>query len=196
MSNEINNNQQNADVQQAVTAALDEQKKKRRKKKMIIFGVIAAVIVIGIIGSAVSSFVNKPADVEPNYLNAVTGESVINADAIGDYGCVVKAAELCKDYADKDAVLITYEFTNNATEAMSFDLAVIDEVYQGGVSLEYTFLDEDDIDGFAVSVKPGVTMEIKRVYALRDTTTDLEIEISELFSFRDYKIVTNVTIAE
>ena len=107
MNNEINNFQENLEVQQAVATALGEQKKKSKKKKLIIFGIIAALIVIGIISSSISAFVNKPADVDPNSLNAITGESVINADTIGDYGCVVKAAELCKDYADKDAVLIT-----------------------------------------------------------------------------------------
>lgn len=196
MNNEINNSQENLEVQQAVAAALGEQKKKSKKKKLIIFGIIAALIMIGIISSSISAFVNKPADVEPNSLNAITGESVINADTIGDYGCVVKAAELCKDYMGKDAVLITYEFTNNSKEATSFDITFIDEVFQGGVGLEFTFLDEEDIDGFAISVKPGVTTEIKRAYVLRDSATDLEIEISEFLSFNDYKIVTNVKIAE
>lgn len=112
---------------------------------------------------------------------------------VGDYGCVVKEAKLCKDYAGKDAVLITYEFTNNSSNAISFDVALSDSVYQDGVGLETAILDEDT-DLLDVEIKPGVTKDVKKAYVLRDTSTPLEVEISELFSFSNDKIVTNVNI--
>ena len=191
MSYEINNEQQGADVQQAVTAALKEQKKKSKKKKFIIIGVIAVIIIVAI--AAMSGGGDSP-EKEPNSLDA-SGGTAISSNTVGDYECVVKEAKLCKDYAGKDAVLITYEFTNNGSEAISFDFALDDNVYQDGVGLERAYLDEDT-DDFDVSIKPGVTKDVRKAYLLRDTTTDLEIEIAEWLSFSNDKIVTNVKISE
>lgn len=191
MSNEINNNQQSADVQQAVTAALKEQKKKGKRKKLIIIGVIAVILIIGI---AAMSGGGEPVEKEPNSLNA-SGEVADHSNTVGNYGCVVKEAKLCKDYAGKDAVLITYEFTNNGSEATSFDVALVDNVFQDGVGLERAYLDEDT-DDFDVSIKPGVTKDVRKAYLLRDTTTDLEVEITEWLSFSNDKIVTNVKISK
>ena len=57
----------------------------------------------------------------------------------------------------KDAVKITYEFTNNAGSAESFDLALSDELYQDGVGLESSFISSDDDDwGLDVKIKPGI----------------------------------------
>lgn len=191
MNNEINNNQQTADVQQAVSAALKEQKKKSKKKKFIIIGVIAVIIIIGI---AAMSGGGESAEKEPNSLDASV-ENTGNPNAIGDYVCVVKEAKLCKDYMDRDAVLITYEFTNNSSGAISFDVALEDKVYQDGIGLETAIL-IDDTDIIDVEIKSGVTKEVRKAYLLRDTTTDLEVEISEWLSFSNDKIVTNVKISK
>lgn len=43
-------------------------------------------------------------------------------------------------------------------------------------------------------IKHGVTKEVTKAYVLRDTKTDLGIEISELISFNDDKIVTQVKL--
>ncbi len=128
-------------------------------------------------------------------VDANTGDdsSDTSDNVIGDYKCVVKEAKLCKDYAGKDAVLITYEFTNNASDATSFDVALSDSVYQDGVGLETAVLDEDT-DLVDVEIKPGVTKDVKKAYVLRDASTPLEVEISELFSLSDDKIVTTVNM--
>lgn len=40
---------------------------------------------------------------------------------IGNYICTVKSAEKCKDWNGENAVKITYSFTNNSSDAESFD---------------------------------------------------------------------------
>ena len=89
--------------------------------------------------------------------------------------------------------MITYEFTNNSDSAVSFDVALDARAYQDGVGLETAILDEDT-DYLDVDIKPGVTKEVKKAYNLRDTSTEIEIEVSELISFSDDKIVTTVEI--
>lgn len=197
------------EVQQAVNQALDEQKKKKRKKRLIIIGVILAVIVIGgVIGSSGGDEDNTTTKSQINAADSAdsndTTAPVIDADdseqeskdgVIGDYACVVKSAKICKNWEGKDSVKITYTFTNNAKDAQSFDIALNDEVYQDGVQLESTFISSDDDDwGIDVKIKPGMSKDVSKVYILRDKTTDLEVEISELISFSDDKIVTTVKL--
>lgn len=127
--------------------------------------------------------------------NSVQAEGNNTSDStLGDYGCVVKSAEITKDWTDKDAVLITYEFTNNSEDAISFDVALDAKAYQDGIGLESAILEEDTDLGIDVEIKPSVTKEVRKAYVLRDTTTPVEIEVSELISFSDDKIVTTVEL--
>jgi hypothetical protein len=167
---------------------------------------------LGVIGSFGSSddTDNSNSNVSSSSISAGTensssndSDSSISAETedkpegtIGDYVCVVKSATLCKDYAGKDAVLITYEFTNNSSDAISFDVALKDSVYQDGIGLETAILDEDTDLLVDVDIKPGITKEVKKAYELRDTSTPLEIEVSELISLSDDKLVTKVYISK
>lgn len=193
--NNFENKTNNNDVQAAVTAALDVEKKKKKKKKWIIIAVVAVVIIlIAVIASGGSDDSSSEDSNASAVTSAVSAESEEKAnDTVGDFKCVVKGAKLCKDLTGKDAVLITYEFTNNSDTAVSFDVALDARAYQDGVGLETAILDEDT-DYLDVDIKPGVTKEVKKAYNLRDTSTEIEIEVSELISFSDDKIVTTVEI--
>ena len=193
--NNFENQTNNNDVQAAVTAALDAEKKKKNKKKWIIIAVVAVLIIlIAVIASGGSDDSSSEDSNASAVTSAVSAESEEKAnDTVGDFKCVVKGAKLCKDLTGKDAVLITYEFTNNSDSAVSFDVALDARAYQDGVGLETAILDEDT-DYLDVDIKPGVTKEVKKAYNLRDTSTEIEIEVSELISFSDDKIVTTVEI--
>ncbi|MGN1329590.1 MAG: DUF5067 domain-containing protein [Eubacterium sp.] len=196
--NNFENQTNNNDVQAAVTAALEAEKKKKKKKKWIIIAVVAVVIILI---AAIASGGSDDGSSEDS--NASAGTSAVSAeseekanDTVGDYKCVVKGAKLCKDWTGKEAVLITYEFTNNSDSAISFDVALDARAYQDGIGLETAIL-EDDTDLFIdVDIKPGITKEVKKAYVLRDTSTEVEIEVSELISFSDDKIVTTVDISK
>lgn len=186
--------QNNSEVQAAVNAAMKDEKKKKKKKKWIIIAVIAAIIIIiAVISSAGSGDKSTPDTPATNSsVEADTTETTNNT--VGDYGCVIKSAKLTKNWEGKDTVLLTYEFTNNSSSPASFDVALIDHVYQDGIGLETTFLSDDDTDLLDVEIKPGVSKDVRKAYLLRNTSTDLEVEISELISFSDEKIVTTVKL--
>ena len=191
MANEIQTN--TYEVQQAVDAALKEQKKKKKKKRLIILGVILAVIIIIVAASSGSSGSND-ADSQGNN-SSVSAEQEETKGKIGNYVCTVKSATVCKNWEGKDSVKITYEFTNNAKEAESFDFALNDDLYQDGVGLESSFISSDDNDwGLDVKIKPGTTKEVSKVYVLRDKETPIEVEISELISFSDDKLTYTVDL--
>lgn len=193
--------QQNVDVQNAVNAAMQEQKKKKRKKRLIILAVIV-VVLIAIIALASGGGDDSSSNTSSNQNGTAAASSAVDAEngkkvegQIGNYVCTVKKAEICKNWEGKDAVKITYEFTNNDDDAQSFDVALDDNVYQNGVELEDSFISSDDDDwGIDVKIKPGVTKEVAKVYVLRDKTTDLEVEIGELISFDDTKVTTTVKL--
>lgn len=200
-----NQNFTNVPPQQIQQQPIPKQKKPVYKKWW--FWLIIAVVVIVLISAVSGGNSDSKPTTEPNSItsqsdadkndksNDVQAEEKVDKDSntIGDYKCVVKKAVLCKDYAKKDAVLITYEFTNNSKDSISFDFALKDDVYQDGVALELAIID-DDTDTFDVKIKPGVTKEVKKAYKLRDTKTALDVEISELVSFSDDKIVTKVKL--
>lgn len=193
-----NFNQQN-NVQMAVDAALQQEKanKKKKKKKiiLIIFAVLLAIIVI----AAVSSGDDDDSKSTSSTTSTSSGVKVEEKDTpkgqIGDYVCVVKKAEKCKNYDGKPAVKITYEFTNNSNDSQSFDLALTDNVYQDGIGLEDAFFTGEDEDmGIDVKIKPGVTKEVRKIYLLKDENADLEIEIGQAFSFSDETITEIVKL--
>ena len=188
----------NAAVQQAVNQALDEQKKKKKKKRLIILAVIVGIIVIiAIAGSAGGgSDSQTTAGAASEATNSVAAQEKDKTEGeIGDYICTVKSAEKCKNWEGKNSIKITYNFTNNSSDAESFDVALKDEAYQDGIGLESSFLDggSDEL-GWDVKVKPGTTKEVSKVYILRDDSTQIELEISELISFSDEKLTYTVDL--
>lgn len=200
MANNNFQQQNNPEVQQAVNAALNEEKKKKKKKKkLIILGVIIAVIIV----IAVAASGSESNDDTNTSSNENTTVSSVNAEkketdenTIGDFKCVVKGAKLTKDWEGKDAVLITYEFTNNSDSPISFDGALDDKLYQDGIELESAILSNDEeaklID--AVDLKPGITKEVKKAYSLRNKESEIEVEIQEVFSFSDDMIKTTINL--
>ncbi len=197
-----NNNfqQQNTpEVQQAVNAALNEEKKKKKKKKLIIFGVIFAIIVIiiGVASDSDSGDNTNTVSSESTTASSVNAEKEKTDDnTIGDFKCVVKSAKLTKDWQGKDAVLITYEFTNNSDNPISFDGALDDKLYQDGIELEIATLSSDEEAKWVdtADLKPGITKEVKKAYSLRNKKSEIEVEIQELFSFSDDMIKTTINL--
>lgn len=192
----------NAAVQQAVNQALDEQKKKKKKKRLIILAVIVGIIIVIAIAASSGESSSTGSGSETTAGSVAETSTSLSAQKqekqegeIGDYICTVKSAEKCKNWEGKNSIKITYNFTNNSSEAQSFDVALKDDAYQDGIGLESSFLDggSDEL-GWDVKVKPGTTKEVSKVYILRDDSTQIELEISELISFSDDKLTYTVDL--
>ena len=191
MANEMYPN--NVDVQQAVTAALDEQKKKKKKKKWIIIAVIAGIIVLAVVLGSSGGEGNNNGGASENGASQQINEAPKAVDGkLGNYVCTVKSATKCKNWEGKDSVKIVYNFTNNSSNPMSFDGALEDKVFQDGIALETTFTSTDENEVWDVQIKPGITKEVTKIYQLRNSSSDLEIEVGELWSFDDTKYTSTV----
>ena len=116
--------------------------------------------------------------------NANTGNTAKNN--LGNYNVIIESCRLAMDYADEPVVIVKYKFTNNDSDPACFSYTIEDSVYQNGVGLNHSYLVDDSADYSADNqtkeIKKGVSLYVEVAYELNDTTTDIEVEVSELIS--------------
>ena len=128
------------------------------------------------------------------------GKQTAGNDEIGKYSVVIDSCRLAEDYEGNPVVIVKYEFENVADdEPVSFYVTFDDEVYQNGVSLNKAYILEDTAnyssDNQTKQIKKGASLEVEVAYELNDTTTDIEVEVKELFGFDDTTIKKTFSIA-
>ena len=100
---------------------------------------------------------------------------------LGDYVIEFAGYELTNDSLGGDAVLITYNFTNNSDEYYAFCDATYYEAFQGEESLNGTtiYVSEESMDTITKNeyeeIEPGATIEVVLAYELLDTTTPVKV---------------------
>ncbi len=129
-----------------------------------------------------------------------SGSSANQDTELGDYSVVIDSCRLAEDYEGKKVVIVKYLFTNNDNdEATSFMVAFDEEVYQNGVGLNEAYVLKESAnyepDNQTKEIKKGATIEVEVAYELNDTTTDIEVEVKELFSFSDKTITKTFSIS-
>ena len=121
-----------------------------------------------------------------------------NDSNVGDYSVEIKSARLTKDWEGKNTVVITYGFTNNGDNAISFSTAISDNAYQNGVGLEQAFILKDgdpyDDSNQYKEIKKGATLDVEIPYVLNDSESDVEVEVEEWISFSDDKVSRTFSI--
>ncbi len=126
-----------------------------------------------------------------------SGEAEDNT-RLGKYSVVIDSCRLAKDYEGKDVVIVKFIFKNisNST-ATSFAGAMEEAVYQNGVGLnEAYFLDDDanySSDNQTKEIKKGASIEVEVAYVLEDTTSPIEVEVSEWLSWDDVTLTRTFT---
>ncbi len=151
------------------------------------FWVIIVVVVIGIIAIA-----SGGSDDDSDQGDGTADKPENGASQLGDYEILIKSCRLATDFEGKSIVIVKYEFTNNSDESEAFYLAFDETVYQDGIGLNECYFADDSAnysgDNQMKEIKPGATLEVEVAYVLNDTTTDIDVEVSELFGLDD-KIV-------
>ncbi len=120
---------------------------------------------------------------------------------IGDYSVVIDSCRLAKDFEGKDVVIVKYIFTNvSSDESTAFYTAFDETVYQNGVGLNESYILDDSADyssdNQTKEIKKGASLEVEVAYELNDTTTDIEVEVTEWLSFDDTKVTKTFKITE
>lgn len=122
-------------------------------------------------------------------------------DSLGEYSVVIDSCRLAKDFQGKDIVIVKYIFTNNEdADSTSFSSTFEDNAYQNGVGLNECYVVDDDAnysnDNQMKEIKKGASLDVEVAYELNDNTTDVEIEVKELFSFSDKTLTKTFKISQ
>lgn len=108
---------------------------------------------------------------------------------LGDCHIKIVSAQKGKDYSDKEALIVTYEWTNNSDEEKMFGTTFTAKAYQNGVECSPAYMvDGVDSQKTLTNIKPGAALEIQAAYLLTDNS-DVTIEVSPWISFDDKKVV-------
>ena len=105
---------------------------------------------------------------------------------IGDAQAEYIGYEIAKNSDGKDAIVLSYNYTNNSDHAQMFSFAIFYTIYQGDTELEYCTVYPDDSETGAldnsliIPVDPGKTQKVQITYTLKDLTTPVRIEFTDL----------------
>ena len=118
---------------------------------------------------------------------------------LGDYKVTIDSCRMATDYKDKPIVIIKYTFTNNADDPASFYVTFDAEVFQDGIGLNRCYVVADSAnyseDNQTKEIKKGATLSVEVAYELNDTTTDIEVEVEEFFSFSGKKVTKTFSLS-
>lgn len=120
---------------------------------------------------------------------------------LGDYKVEIDSCRMAKDYEGKPVIIVKYIYTNvNDDDPTAFYIAFEDAAYQNGVGLNEAYVLKDSAkysaDNQTKEIKKGASLEVEVAYELNDKTTDVEVEVKELFSFSDKTLTKTFSIAE
>ncbi len=164
------------------------------KKFLAIFLSIMVVLTFAFFAIASSD----SADADQGSGTAEKGED--NNSTLGLYKVEIMSCRLAKDYEGKAVVIVKYNFTNNSEESIAFFTAFDDEVYQNDIGLNSAYVLSDSAnfsaDNQTKEIKKGASIEVEVAYELNDTTSDIVVEVQELFSLDDKTITKTFSITE
>lgn len=139
------------------------------------------------VGEALGKEVTWDGNTNTVYVGAKPNNSSEKTSNIGDYAVTIDGARLSEDYEGNPAIIVTYTWTNNGTETESALLALSAKAYQNGVQLDTAMM--SSASGYEsnalTELKPGATVTVQSAFLLNDSTSQVEVDISEAFAISD-----------
>lgn len=144
-----------------------------------------------VIDAMVGGMINSFASLGDSFGGTEAGQETTettraNPAQLGDYAVEIKSATVTQDYEGNPAVIITYSWTNNSSETTSPMLSISTAVFQDGVGMDTAFIYDDpayDSGMYSTDVRPGTTIDVQEAFELNNTTSPIEVEITEAFSW-------------
>lgn len=119
---------------------------------------------------------------------------------IGEYTLTVTGYELVKDYEDKDALVINYDWENNSDEEASPFMTFIFKAFQDSVETDDVFvMDGVDLGIGQKEIKAGGKIEgAQAVVGIDNLDEPLLLEVDELITFdkNPYSVELNLSELE
>lgn len=148
--------------------------------------------------SSASSETVSSEDVSEAVSEEESAPAPADSGSLGDYHVAILSARKAVDYEGKPALVVSYKFTNNAADNKMFLSSVSGKAFQDGVQLETAIITGDDginAENQMKELKTGASIEVDVAYLLDNETSDVEVEVSELISFSDEKLVKTFNLA-
>jgi len=171
------------------------------------FWVVAAVIIIALISAIGGKDENPENKSDISSANQTSDNNDSENDSmpeeagngtLGDYTVSIVDHTLTQDYEGKPAVVITYNWTNNSDDTTSFAVALNSKVFQNDIQCDIAVIMDSNVynaDNYMKDIRPGASLDVQLAYVLQDNTNPIEVEVSELISFSDDKILKKFDIA-
>ena len=130
----------------------------------------------------------------------LSGNEIVLGEPInlGDYVMTIKGYELATDYEGKNALVVTYDWTNNSDDTVAPFLTFRLKGFQNGVETDDVFMvDGVDLGTGQNDARPGSTIEnAQTVVGVDDLDTEMELALKELFSFGGDEFTTFINLSE
>lgn len=157
------------------------------KKRILAAGVACALAIgcMGVVGCS-SGGGEAPAGEDGGEVREATQAEAPAPDS--KYVVSIDGCEVTQDYEGKPAIVVTYTWTNNSDDAISFMVAIDDAAFQNGVELDFATIsvtdERFDTNSAMNEVQPGATQTVQQAFLL-DDQSDVSVECTELISFDD-----------
>lgn len=100
-----------------------------------------------------------------------------------EYDVTIDDATTTTDYSGNPALLVTYTWTNNSSDATSFAVALHAQCFQDGVECPLAVVSGADTNSMT-QLKPGASTTVQQAYQISGTS-DATVEVTKLISFDD-----------
>lgn len=174
--------------------------KKKRHGCLITVLIVAIVFVVVMIALSNNNDDNSTSGTTSTNAPIIADNAETKTGKIGKYNITIKESKVVQN-GDKNILIVTYVFTNNSDDSKAFMYAVTDKLFQNGVELGTVYSswgmeDEYNFDNKSKEIKPGVSLDVQCAYELNDTTTDVEVEITEWISLDDKKLTYVIQLGQ
>lgn len=170
-------------------------------KKKALFALVLSLIVLSLSGCGETPDAqkaetpsNQPAQAEKAPETPADSEAPVETDNgdLGLYHIAIKEAAFGKDYEGNPMIVVDYDFTNNSESDAAALFSINMQAFQNGIELETAITMDDSVYNAATAqkqIKSGVTLEkCQSAFVLSDTSP-VTIEVSELITLDDKKLV-------
>ena len=116
---------------------------------------------------------------------AQTGESAAD---LGDYHVELKDAQLVQDSRGGDALVVTFDWTNNSDSSTISLASVSCTAQQDGEELDIAMIGDDavcDSTSTLTEAQIGETVSVQYAFSLNDTVAPVTVEIKEVLTGDD-----------
>lgn len=113
------------------------------------------------------------------------GTAAIQEGDLGNCHVQIRGAAAAEDYEGKQAIVVTYSWTNNSGSTASAYETLLVKAFQNGARLDSAVVIDSkkfDFSNYMREILPGRSADVQIAFHLNSKTTAVDIEISQLGS--------------